>query len=104
MALPNRIKGIDRIMVRQPDNSHILCEVTHPNYMGRSIYIASAEEKPRPGDELRTLTRGRGGAASQIIETSVRALSWACMTQVTAFALMRDAIGRLLVLLSGDTR
>jgi hypothetical protein len=83
---------------------NLLCEVTHPNYLGRSIYISSAEERSRPGDELRILTRSVGAAASAIVEASVRALSWSCMTRVTAFSLMRDTMSNLLQRLSGEIK
>jgi hypothetical protein len=73
-----------------------LCQVAHPNFLGRSIYIVSAVTNDHPGDQTLVLGLGRGPTSKSIIKSSVRALSWACMTHVTAFMVLRHSTGSFL--------
>ena len=70
-----------------------LCEITHPNFLGRSLYIVSSKPNNRPGDEIRTLSLRKGPTADLAIMPTVRGLSWACMTHVTAALLLQKSIG-----------
>jgi hypothetical protein len=70
----------------------LLCEVAHPNFLGKSIYLQSAQPGNRPGDEWRTIAHGVGPASLQIIEATVSALSWSCGTNVSAFALLSETL------------
>jgi hypothetical protein len=73
-----------------------LCEVAHPNFFGRSIYIISAVTNDHPGDQTRLLGLERGPTSKLVIRSSVRALSWASMTHVTAFMALRQSTGSFL--------
>jgi hypothetical protein len=60
----------------------ILCEVAHPNFLGRSLYLLNVERGPR------TIGPGNGPSKQLVIAATVTAISWACATQVTAFDCM----------------
>lgn len=68
-----------------------LCQVAHPNFFGRSVYVISAVTNDHPGDQTRLIGLERGPTSKSIIRTSVRALSWAAMTHVTAFIALRQS-------------
>ena len=70
----------------------MLCEVAHPNFLGRSLYLLGAKEGSREGDEVRTIGLGEGPMAPVIVEATVAGVSWACGTQATAFKLMSDTV------------
>jgi len=70
----------------------LLCEVAHPNFLGRSLYLLDAKPGPREGDEVRTIGPGHGPIEQRVVEAAVTAISWACWTQVTAFGLMSETI------------
>jgi hypothetical protein len=69
-----------------------LCEITHPNFLGRSIYIIDSKANARDGDETRTLSLGRGPTADFAIASTLRGLSWACMAHVTSALLLQNSI------------
>jgi hypothetical protein len=69
-----------------------LCELAHPNFLGRSVYVIDWAPGSRPGDETRTIGVGEGPTGLGITQTIVRALSWSCGTHVTAFRLMSQSI------------
>jgi hypothetical protein len=77
----------------------LLCEITHPNFLGRAIYLLEAAPGSRPGNEVRTIGLGEGPTSVQFKEPLVAALSWACGTQVTAFDLMSQTIHAVLAVL-----
>lgn len=82
----------------------LLCEAAHPNFLGRSIYITESTQASRPGHEIRTIMRGRGPTSIAVTGAAIQALSWACITHVTAFGLMQETIRSLLARLeSGIT-
>jgi hypothetical protein len=70
----------------------LLCEIAHPNFLGRSVYLLEVRPGPRPGHEIHTIGLGQGSTSAKFSEPIIAALSWACGTQVTAFALMSDTI------------
>lgn len=71
----------------------VLCEVAHPNMLGRTLYLHGSEPGRWEGNELRTLGPGNGPTWHFLAGNIVAALSWACGTQVSAFDLMAEAIG-----------
>jgi hypothetical protein len=73
-----------------------LCELAHPNFLGRSVYVLESKAGLRAGDEIRTIGIGEGTVAWGVIQTIVRALSWSCGTHVTAYDLMSQSIGSFL--------
>lgn len=93
------LTSIDRI-TRSPGQGavrpayNILCEVAHPNFLGRSLYILDVKPGQREGDEIRTIGHGHGHGPSktQVVEAMVTALSWSCWAHVTAFNLISEAI------------
>jgi hypothetical protein len=70
----------------------LLCEVAHPNFLGKSIYLLDQHANGRRGRELRVIGPGAGPTAREIIETTLGALSWACGTNVSAFDLMSKTL------------
>ena len=73
-----------------------LCEVAHPNFLGRTLYLHGSEPGPREGNEVRTLGPGNGPTWHFLAEPIVAALSWACATQVSAFSLMGETIDEVI--------
>ena len=71
----------------------VLCEVTHPNFLGRSVYVSEVETKQRIGDELRVLSPKHGPMSEDLIELSLWAISWSAATQVSSALLMQSSIG-----------
>ena len=69
-----------------------LCEIAHPNFLGKSIYLLGGEPGSRAGEELRTIGQGAGPTSKSFVEASVSALSWGCGTNVTAFQLLSGTI------------
>jgi hypothetical protein len=88
----NKSEGQEHIL----SNYEMLCEAAHQNFLGRSIYIMETRQASRPGHEIRTIMRGRGPTSIAITEAAIQALSWACITHVTAFGLMQETIHSLL--------
>jgi hypothetical protein len=88
------IARIAKIPGQQNISSHyeILCEIAHPNFLGRSVHIHEFIPGARPGDELRIIGPGQAGFSLPVMGAIVAALSWACATHVTAFGLMRSTI------------
>lgn len=70
----------------------ILCEAAHPNMLGRMLYLHKSEPGPRKGNELRILGPGNGPTWQLLAEAIVAAVSWACATLTSAFALMAETI------------
>jgi len=58
------------------DTYSILCEVAHPNWVGRSIYATETTPSVVAGHELRTISSQYGPTATIIVRESVTALSW----------------------------
>lgn len=94
---PNILTSIKRISkIKTQEFVHrtyeILCEVSHPNMLGRTLYLHSLEPGKWEGNELRTLGPGNGPTWHSLVEQVVIGLSWSCATHVSAFALMAETI------------
>ena len=74
------------------DVYELLCEVAHPNFIGRSLYVQASEPGPYEGSEVYTLGRSVGSCGDALVQPTVAALSWACATQLSAFSTMRSTI------------
>jgi hypothetical protein len=81
---------------------HLLCEVAHPNWAGRSIYITHTIPGRIPGYEQRTISSDHGADAHVILQASVTALSWAtgtfsrsCVAFQAALAKMTEHVKRV---------
>lgn len=81
-------------------NYELLCEVAHPNYIGRTLYLQEKELGPWEGNELRTLGPGNGPTWHLLETAVVTALSWSCGAQVSAFELLNQTIHRVMERLS----
>jgi hypothetical protein len=96
---PTNIMTIIARIAKSPGQERIslsyseLCEVTHPNFLGRSVYVRDLLPGARVGDEVRTLSRAHGPNAQVISVPTVWAVSWAAATQVTSANLMQSSIG-----------
>jgi hypothetical protein len=69
-----------------------LCEVAHPNFLGKSIYMLEWHPNRRAGDEIRIIGPGSGPTSRELVETTLGALSWTCGTNVSAFDLMSKTL------------
>ncbi len=79
-----------------------LCEVVHPNWAGRSVYVTSVEPGRIPGHEKRTISNNHGAAEVEILRDAVSALSWStgafsgcCVELQKAIGGMRDHLSRV---------
>jgi hypothetical protein len=77
----------------------LLCEIAHPNFLGRSVYLLEARPSLRPGDEIRTIGLGQSPTSFEFLMPIVAAFSWACGTQVTAFELLSRTVSSVLAAL-----
>ena len=75
----------------------MLCEVSHPNFMGRALYLQASKGGPHEGSELREIGMGQGPTWDILAEPVVAALAWACAAQAAAFELLADALGMVKV-------
>jgi hypothetical protein len=82
----------------------VLCEVAHPNLLGRTLYFHGSEPGPWEGNELRTLGPGNGPTWHFLLEPIVAALSWACATQVSGFSLLAETINMVMDRLTAAER
>lgn len=70
----------------------LLCELTHPSFLGRSTHLISAERGPRAGDELRVISPENGPTADEFRQLAFWALSWAIEGQASSFRLTQKSI------------
>ncbi len=70
----------------------LLCEVAHPNFLGKSIYWQDTVPGKRRGDEWRIIGQSAGPSSLPIVEATVSALSWSCGTNVSAFQLLSGTL------------
>lgn len=70
----------------------VLCELTHPNFLGRSNYLVGIEPGTRSGDELRLISHQNGLNADEILQSTLWALSWAIEGQATSIHLVQGSI------------
>ncbi|MDF7777580.1 hypothetical protein P1X14_20155 [Sphingomonas sp. AOB5] len=73
----------------------MLCELTHPNFLGRSVYFAGVQPKEIPGDEVRLISHRNGVNADAVLQSTLWALSWAIERQASSTHLIQSAIGDL---------
>jgi len=91
----NIITIINRIVKKFPEQEdvrncyRVLCEVAHPNMLGRSIFLS--EE-----DGQTIISRKRGPSAAVIEHAALLALSWAAGTLPRSLTPMQDACIRML--------
>jgi hypothetical protein len=67
----------------------ILCEVAHPNMLGRSLFLSEQ-------DGLTVISRKRGPSATVIEHASLLALSWAAGTLPRSLTAMQATCGRMM--------
>ncbi len=98
----NIVTIIEKIAKKIPHQEAIagiyfeLCEVAHPNMLGRSIYITAVQPMSGPGHEKRTLSINHGPAAIDILRHSIAALSWSTGTFSCSCVVMQEAIRMML--------
>lgn len=69
-----------------------LCELTHPNFLGRSNYVVGVDPKGRPGDEIRLISHRNGHGAGDVLQSTLWALSWAIEGQAASTHLVQGAM------------
>lgn len=85
------------------DQYELLCEVTHPNFLGRSTYIAGAVDNHGDGSELRMLSPENGPSSAALLQSATWALSWAVEAQANSTHLVQGAVKDLFEVLSQAT-
>lgn len=70
----------------------VLCELTHPNFLGRSNYLVGIEPKARLGDEVRLISHRSGLNSDAVLQSTLWALSWAIEGHATSTHLVQGAI------------
>jgi hypothetical protein len=94
---------INKIADRVPEQGiagetySILCEVAHPNWAGRSIYVTEAKTKAIAGHELLTISSQHGPTATIIMREAVTALSWSAGTYPLSCVALQGAVQKMLV-------
>ena len=98
----NIVTIIDKIAKKIPgqeamsDTYGLLCEVAHPNWAGRSIYVTLVEPDVMiQGREKRTISSSHGPAALVILQASVTALSWAVGTFSRSCVALQATINKM---------
>jgi len=87
---------IDKITAKTPGQEdvgpcyYLLCEVAHPNMLGRSLYLSEQ-------DGQTIISRNRGPSIEVIEEACLLALSWAAGTLPLSLTAMQEACRRLMV-------
>ncbi|MBY3369072.1 hypothetical protein [Rhizobium laguerreae] len=70
----------------------VLCELTHPNFLGRSNYLVGVEAGARPGDEMRLIAHQNGVNSNQVLQSTLWSLSWAIEGQATSIHLVQSSV------------
>jgi hypothetical protein len=78
------------------DNYFALCEVAHPNMLGRSIYITEIRTLSGVGHEARILSSNYGTNASYILRHAVSGLSWSTGTFSLSCIALQKAVQMML--------
>ena len=79
----------------------ILCEVAHPNFLGRSLYLLDVEPGQHEGDEMRTIGPGIGPTGQRIVGATVGRIGMGLRYPVSGFGLISDTIRAMLSKLTG---
>jgi len=80
----------------------LLCEVTHPNFLGRSTYIMGAEDDRGDGSELRILSPANGIGSDALLQSAIWALSWAIEAQANSTHLVQGVVQDLFKVLAQE--
>lgn len=96
----NILTVIDKIAKLAKDDSiktqyELLCELTHPNFLGRSVYLVGREKGVREGDEVRIVSHENGVNSEAILELALWTLCWAIEAQGKSFHLIRQSISEI---------
>jgi hypothetical protein len=71
----------------------VLCEIAHPNFMGRWQYVTGRIAGERPGDEIWEIGPGRPAVnVGHLVPTTVWALSWSAAVQCSASDLLSTTL------------
>ena len=84
----SRIEGQERLLEHYSN----LCEVAHPNFFGRSVFLTDVRPGVRDGDEFRKISFSQGPSHIQILGRTLWVLSWALAAQVSSGNLMQSTI------------
>jgi hypothetical protein len=92
------IEKIAKLAEKDPIASEyeLLCELTHPNFLGRSVHVVGIEPKTRPGDELRLISHRNGLNSDALLLSAFWALSWSIEAQASSFLVIQNAIGNMI--------
>lgn len=87
------IEKISKVAKEDPiaNEYETLCELTHPNFLGRSNYVVGVSPKA-PGDEVRLISHRNGHTAGAVLQSTLWALSWAMEGQAASTHLVQGAI------------
>ncbi|MEO9229930.1 MAG: hypothetical protein ABI216_13450 [Devosia sp.] len=85
---------IAKIIKDEPimDEYETLCEVTHPNFLGRSAYLSAGTAERADGSELRVISPANGANGGALLQTALWALSWAIEAQATSTHLVQSTV------------
>ncbi|HLZ01745.1 MAG TPA: hypothetical protein VKR55_06280 [Bradyrhizobium sp.] len=92
---------IDKIADKIPEQRIVrdtyskLCEVAHPNWAGRSLYITETKPNTIFGHELHTISSHHGPTATIIAREAVTALSWSTGTYPLSCVALQSAIQKM---------
>jgi hypothetical protein len=88
------IEKIAKLAPLEPlsEQYELLCEVTHPNFLGRSIYLIDKRTTDHDGDEIRVVAPGVGLNSAALLQPALWALSWAVEAECTATQLQQQAV------------
>lgn len=73
----------------------LLCELTHPNFLGRSLHIVDVQRGAREGDELRVVGHRNGLSCEMVLESTLWSLSWAIEAQASSVHLLQGSIRKM---------
>lgn len=79
-----------------PDIYEKLCEITHPNFLGRSIYIRNSEKKDMPGSEIRFMSYNDGYCSGNFLYTVLWSLSWSIKNMNEFARILHESITKTL--------
>lgn len=74
-----------------------LCEITHPNFLGRSNHLLGVKGGAREGEEIRIISHRNGKNSSDIRELILKTLSWSIEAQITSAWLLQKSIQGMLM-------
>jgi hypothetical protein len=77
------------------DRYELLCEVTHPNFLGRSVYLVEQRESGLAGDEIRVIAMKGGSNSAVLVQAGLWALSWSLEAQCAATHLQQQSIAAM---------